>query len=77
MAEVRGKPGRVLMDFKSLREQNVQAGDTLHHVVYNPTLLQRTGYFLCGRTSRQTSLSRLLIGRGRQCAVHLTLNCFG
>ena len=43
-AEVKGTPGRVLFDFKSLRDQNVGAGDTLHHVVHNPTLLQRTGY---------------------------------
>ena len=43
-AEVNGKPGRVLFDFKTLREQHVKSGDVLHHVVHNPTLLQRTGF---------------------------------
>ena len=49
-AEVKGKPGRVLFDFKTLKEQNVQSGDTLHHIVHNPTLLQRTGFDTCPGT---------------------------
>lgn len=43
-AEVNGKPGRVLFDFKTLRDQHVKSGDVLHHIVHNPTLLQRTGF---------------------------------
>ena len=38
------QPGRVLFDFKTLRDQHVKSGDVLHHIVHNPTLLQRTGF---------------------------------
>ena len=44
LLEVGGKPGRVLSEYRTLRESGVGSGAVLWHVVHNPSLLQRTGY---------------------------------